>query len=461
MVSGMFLNKIKEECVNRFCNTKSSTFYKGGLITMLKLEDNQLITQTGPGTPMGDLFRQYWVPVIKSSEIEKPDSKPLKIKILGEDLLVFRDSEGKVGLVDEKCPHRGTSLSLGLNADCGLTCIYHGWKFDVNGNCVDLPSEPASSNLKKGIHLKAYQVQEKNGIIWGYMGLEEKMPPLPEFYWMNLPDDQLVSERVWQECNYLQVMENDVDYVHAAFLHKALNNQNISSELLSSDLGINPSHPLVKNPPVKQIVETTNYGKRCIGVGEEDEDHYAFMEIHYIFPFYTFPPRMKGEDGMWHAFIPRDDHSTWSWDIQFSHYKPIDAVGQSQRRGLVVDSNLRKLRNIDNDYEQDRSLMIDANYSGIRGIANQDHAVTETMGPVVDRSREHLGTSDLPIIQMRRMLLEQVKGIKQNEDLPGLHEIPLKELFSCGTVDAKEKTWSEAIPLNHSFALGTQQVEET
>ncbi|MDT3425829.1 phenylpropionate dioxygenase-like ring-hydroxylating dioxygenase large terminal subunit [Paenibacillus forsythiae] len=427
---------------------------------MLKTEDNKLLTQTDAGTPMGELFRKYWIPVVNSNEIAEPNGKPLKIKILGEDLLIFRDSEGKVGLVDEKCPHRRTSLSLGINADCGLTCIYHGWKFDVEGNCLDIPSEPAESKMKKAIHLKSYSVQEKNGIIWGYLGPKESEPPFPEFYWMGLPDDQLISERVWQECNYLQVMENDVDYVHAAFLHKALNEQNISSELLSSDLGINPSHPLVKNPPVKQAVENTNYGKRCIGVGVEDEDNFAFMEIHYIFPFYTFPPRMEGEDGMWHAFIPRDDHSTWSWDVQFSHNKPIDGAGQSQRRGLILDENFRKLRNLGNDYEQDRDLMIDGNYSGIRGIANQDHAVTETMGPIVDRSKEHLGTSDLPLIHIRKMLLEQVKGLKKKEK--ELHEIPLKKLFSCGTVDSKTKTWREAIPLQESFQLSTDKhFEET
>jgi hypothetical protein len=185
------------------------------------------------------------------------------------------------------------------------------------------------------------------------------------------------------------------------------------------------------------------------------------MEIHYIFPFYTFPPRMEGEDGMWHAFIPRDDHSTWSWDVQFSHTKPIDAAGQSHRRGLIVDSNLRKVRNIDNNYEQDRSLMVDANYSGIRGIANQDHAVTETMGPIVDRSKEHLGTSDLPIIRMRRMLLEAVKG-SHGKYIPKLHKIPLNRLFSCGKVDSRKKTWREAIPLHKAFELeSNKQVEET
>lgn len=417
---------------------------------MLKTEDNELLTRTGPGTPMGEMFRKYWIPVMKSEEIEA-DGAPKKIRILGEDLLAFRDTEGKIGLVDEKCPHRGTSLSLGNNSDCGLTCIYHGWKFSTSGECVDLPSEPKGSKMKLAIRLKAYETVEKNGIVWAYMGDEKQMPPFPDFYWMHLPDDQLVSERVWQECNYLQVMENDLDYVHAAFLHKALKKQEIKEGLLSSNLGINPDHPLVKNPPVKQAVETTAYGKRCVAVGSEDEERDVFMEIHYIFPFYTYPPRMKGEDGMWHAFIPRDDYSTWSWDVQFSHNGPIDAEGQRARRGLTVDEQFRKINNIENNYNQQRELMRYANYSGIVGIANQDHAVTETMGPIVDRAKEHLGTSDLPIIQMRRMLLENVKAHMRGEPTVALHTIPLGKLYSCGLVGKRGKRWNEVIPLDPDF----------
>jgi len=419
---------------------------------MLKAEDNKLLTSTNKGTPMGELFRRYWIPVVTSRELVA-DGKPVRVKLLGEDLVAFRDSNGRVGLVDEWCPHRRTSLAIGINSGCGLTCIYHGWKFDVDGNCVDLPSEPKDSKMKENVKLKSYPVKEVSGIVWGYLGDPDNVPPFPEFYWMTLPEDHIISERVWQECNYLQVMENDIDYVHAAFLHRAHQDQSLEEGIISSDLGISPSHPLCKNPPVKQAVESTKYGKRCIGVGEADENNYAFMEIHYIFPFYTFPPRMKGEDGMWHAFIPRDDYSTWSWDVQFSHSKPINAQAQMERRGLLLDSEHRKLRNRSNNYEQDRELMISGNYSGIRGIANQDHAVTELMGPIVDRSKEILGTSDLPIIQVRRMLLEQVKAFQEGKKELQHDQYPLRELYSCGKVDARSKHWSEAIPLNPVFAV--------
>ena len=419
---------------------------------MLKKEDNELLTRTGPGTPMGELFRRYWIPAVRSEELEK-DGQPVRVKLLGEDLIAFRDTEGRVGLVEEYCPHRGTSLYYGINEECGLRCIYHGWKFDVNGTCVELPSEPEESNFRKSIKLKSYPVREVKGIVWTYMGPPEKMPPFPEFYWMNLPQENLLIERVWQECNYLQVIENDLDFVHAAFLHKAHKKQNVKQGILSSDLGIDPDHPLVKNPPVKQDVEDTNYGKRCIAVGVGNEEQNAFMEIHYIFPFYTYPPRFKGEDGMWHAFIPRDDYSTWSWDVQFAHDHPIDVEAQRARRGLELDKDLRKVRNLRNDYMQDRELMREENFSGIRGIANQDHAATETMGPIVDRTRERLGTSDVPIIHMRRMLLKQVRAFQNGAEPFALDNQSLRTLYSEGKYDDKGKSWQEAFPLKEQFRL--------
>ncbi|MGP4082690.1 Rieske 2Fe-2S domain-containing protein [Pseudalkalibacillus sp. R45] len=417
---------------------------------MLSKEKNQLLTQTDKGTPMGDLFRRYWIPALKSDELES-DGSPKRIKLLGEDLVAFRDTEGKVGLIDERCPHRGTSLYYGINDGCGIRCMYHGWKFNTDGKCTEIPSEAKDGKFRQSIKITSYPTKEVSGIIWTYMSTEEKQPPFPEFYWMGLPDENKLVERVWQECNYLQVMENDVDFVHAAFLHKAHDSQAVKEGILSSDLGIDPEHPLVKNPPVKQAVEDTNYGKRCIAVGLGKDNQNAFMEIHYIFPFYTFPPRFSGEDGMWHAFIPRDDYSTWSWDVQFSHEHKIDVQAQHDRRGLVLNEDMRKVKNLENHYGLERELQKTHNFTGIRGIANQDHAATETMGPIVDRSNEHLGTSDLPVIKMRSLLFQQVERLQEGHDLFRLENESLKTLYSDGVYDDREKTWKEALPLKEQF----------
>lgn len=426
---------------------------------MLSLEDNQLLTQTDSGTPMGDVFRRYWIPALQSHELES-DGKPQRVKLLGEDLVAFRDTEGKVGLIDERCPHRGTSLYYGINEGCGIRCMYHGWKFNTDGDCTEIPSEPTDGKFRQSIKLKSYPTKEGNGIVWTYMGPKESEPDFPEFYWMGLPDENNLVERVWQECNYAQAMENDLDFVHAAFLHKAHGVQETEEGILSSDLGIDPNHPLVKNPPVKQSVQDTNYGKRCIAVGIGTEEENAFMEIHYVFPFYTYPPRFAGEDGMWHAFVPRDDHSTWTWDVQFSHDRPIDVQAQHDRRGLELDENLRKTVNAENEYNQDRELQKTGNFTGIRGIANQDHAATEAMGTIVDRTSEHLGTSDLPIIHMRRILLQQAKGFLKGEEPLKLENESLKELESKGLYDDKEKKWQEAFPLNEIFEKNKETVKK-
>ncbi len=419
---------------------------------MLSKEDNQLLTQTDPGTPMGDMFRRYWIPALRSEELAK-DGKPQRVKLLGEELVAFRDTEGKVGLIDERCPHRGTSLYYGINAGCGIRCMYHGWKFDTEGNCTEIPSEPTDGKFRQSIKLKNYPVKEVSGIIWTYMGPEEHMPPFPEFYWLGLPEESKLIERVWQECNYAQAMENDLDFVHAAFLHRAHQEQNVQEGILSSDLGIDPDHPLVKNPPVKQAVQDANYGKRCIAVGIGTEEKNAFMEIHYIFPFYTYPPRFGGEDGMWHAFIPRDDHSTWTWDVQFTHKGTIDVAAQHARRGLDLDENYRKKISMENEYHQDRELQKTGNFTGIRGIANQDHAATETMGTIVDRSRERLGTSDIPIIHMRRLLLTQAKAFRDGKEPLKLDNKSLKTLYSDGLYDDNKKTWQEAFPMKEQFEV--------
>src|SRR5690625_101771 len=420
---------------------------------MLSKEDNQLLTQTDAGTPMGDLFRRYWIPALRSDELES-DGEPVRVKLLGEDLVAFRDTEGKVGLVDERCPHRGTSLYYGINEGCGLRCMYHGWKFNTEGECVELPSEPEESKFRESIRLKAYTVKEVSGVVWTYMVPRDKMPPLPEFYWMSLPEENKLIERAWQDCNYAQAMENDLDFVHAAFLHKAYHRQQVESDgVLSTDLGIDPDHPLVKNPPVKQHVNETNYGRRCVAVGIGDETQNAFMEIHYIFPFYTFPPRFKGEDGMWHAFIPRDDHSCWTWDVQFKHDGAIDVEAQHARRGLELDENLRKIKNVETDYDIDRELQKTKNFTGIRGIAIQDHMATEAMGPIVDRTNERLGTSDLPVIQMRRLLLRQAKAFQQGTEPMKLDNETLKNLYSEGVYDDNTKSWEEAFPLKEAYKV--------
>src|SRR5215471_5715489 len=187
---------------------------------MLAVEDNELITNTNPGTPMGDLFRRFWLPVALSEELPGPDCVPVRVRVLGEDLIAFRDSNGKVGLVDAFCPHRGAPMFFGRNEESGLRCIYHGWKFDVGGNCVDQMNEPEQFCQK--IHLTAYPTTEIGGVIWTYMGPRERMPAPPAFEWTQVPETHRHVSKVWEECNWLQALEGGIDTSHAPILHRTI-----------------------------------------------------------------------------------------------------------------------------------------------------------------------------------------------------------------------------------------------
>jgi len=170
---------------------------------MLSAHNNEQITRTGPGTPMGDYLRRYWLPAITSRELPDPDCPPIRVKLLSEELIAFRTTSGEVGLIQNACPHRGASLFFGRNEEEGLRCVYHGWKFDVLGNCVDMPSEPAESNFKTKVHARAYPTLEKGGLVWVYMGPAELMPELPHYGWSQVPDANVhISCRI-QECNFL------------------------------------------------------------------------------------------------------------------------------------------------------------------------------------------------------------------------------------------------------------------
>ncbi len=189
---------------------------------MLSAQDNEYLCRVGPGTPMGDLFRQYWLPAIRSDELAAPDCPPLRVKLLGEELIGFRTTSGKVGLVQNACPHRGASLFFGRNEECGLRCVYHGWKFDVHGNCVDIPSEPQDSTFKDKVKIKAYPTAEYGGCIWVYMGPPDRQPALPRLEWARVPASQRVLSRWIQECNYMQAVEGEIDSAHVSWLHAPL-----------------------------------------------------------------------------------------------------------------------------------------------------------------------------------------------------------------------------------------------
>ena len=391
---------------------------------MLSQEDNELVTRVGPEAPLGRLMRRYWLPALLTSEIAEPDCPPVRVRLLGESLVAFRDTEGRIGLLEEFCAHRRVSLFLGRNEECGLRCVYHGWKFDVDGRCVDMPTEPPETDFKSRIRLAAYPAVELGGVVWAYLG-EGEPPAPPHFEWTGLRDDQRVMTRTWQECNWLQALEGGIDSMHASALHTTLTPTTKRAGL--SGLWTVPV-------PLRDEVEVTDYGHAYASIRPMPDNRKWVKVYHYVMPCHTFFPFQLGNDGETlqpivngHIFVPMDDGNTmvYNWIGKYG----ADALTDGEREALEwsrgrapgeVDEGHRKRRNRDVDWLIDRQVQKSETYSGIDGINNQDHAVQESMGPIVDRSKENLGTTDAAVIATRRILLRRLKDAPPDQDPPGV-----------------------------------------
>jgi len=390
---------------------------------MLSIEENALVTQVGPGTPMGELMRQYWLPALLPSELPEPDCRPVPIRLLGEDLVAFRDSDGRPGLLANNCPHRGASLFFGRNEESGLRCVYHGWKFDVAGRCIDMPNEPAESNFKDKVRAIAYPCIERNQIIWAYMGPRETPPPLPEFEANVTPGG--TANKYLRDCNWLQSFEGDLDTVHLAFLHHG------SVRVEDLEPGTMDYYSL-KNRWARWVVKDHPAGA-TYGAYRPAEAGTTYWRIaHYFFPFHAMiPTGVLGKRSGVISIVPVDD--THSFRFTFGPGREIDGnstgragalAGGGQDLGYLPDTagplgRWRLIQNRSNDYMRDwEAQKAMKSYSGIPGISNQDLAVVESMGEIYDRSHEHLGTSDAMIIRLRRLLIRAAQELRSDGTVP-------------------------------------------
>lgn len=387
---------------------------------MLSQKDNELLTQTDPGTSMGGLLRRYWIPALLADELPEPDCPPVRIKLLGEELIAIRDTEGRIGLLDEFCAHRTASLFFGRNEECGLRCAYHGWKYDVYGNCVDMPSEPEESNFKNKIRLKAYPCEERGGVIWTYMGPPESKPEMPELEWAMLPDTQRFVSKRWQECNYTQAMEGGIDSSHVSFAHRfdihddPMHQGSEGLEYLRSD-----------TRPKFEVAQSD--GGLLIGARRNvDEDNYYWRITQWLMPWYTIIPPFGTHNPLGgHAWVPIDDENCWAWSINYHptrDFKEEELESMRAGEGIHVKyepGTYRPLANKDNDYLIDREAQkAKKTFSGVEGISVQDTSLQESMGVICDRTKERLGTSDAGIIMARRSLLEAAKKLQEKQEEP-------------------------------------------
>ncbi|MBT7604487.1 MAG: Rieske 2Fe-2S domain-containing protein [Kordiimonadaceae bacterium] len=419
----------------------------------MRTEDNELLTKVGPGTPMGNLMRHYWFPILKSDEL-KADGSPLRFRLLGEDLLAFRDSEGQVGIIEPYCPHRRAELFFGRNEECGLRCVYHGWKFDVDGNCVDMPSEPIETDFKQKVNIKAYKAVEKIEMIWVYMGNQDPIPKLPDFDSMRLSQEKLSVRMVLRECNYLQSLEGDIDTVHLGFLHLgSVSSSSFNKKTREQYLSENKS-------PKYEITDTKN-GTMYGAYREAQEDTYYWRVARFLMPCWTMPPGGEIIDHIIvRAWIPIDDHNTMFVSLSEAGRSPVVNVKKGASLpgidgGLNFEENpgngfldrWRLKENNTNDYMVDREEQRNSSYTGVKGIHLQDQMITESMGSITDRTKEHLGTSDQMITATRRRLINAAKELLKNGTIPpGVNNPEIYHTArSGGMIIDRDLKWQEEV----------------
>jgi phthalate 4,5-dioxygenase len=411
---------------------------------MLKPEENERLVRVGPGTPGGEMLRRYWQPALLSDELPEKDGAPIRVRIMGEDLIAFRDTDGNVGLVDAFCPHRRAPMFFGRNEECGLRCVYHGWKFDTNGTCVDMPSEPPDSLFKTKVTIKAYPAHEAGGMVWTYMGPPEKQPPLPNYEWLRIPPTHCRVSKTFEHANWLQALEGGMDTSHSSFAH---------NERLGDKNWIRN-----RDGAPRLDVEKTDYGYSYVSTRNLGDDGSYIRIYHFVMP----AQQMRGGITSWtgtgkadvprldgHIWVPIDDEHTYVYNMLWGYDQsvPIDEdwYWKDEARFGRGKEDLRpgfKLKaSLENDYFIDRQKQKTQTFTGIRGINTQDFALQEGMGSIVDRSKEHLGTSDKAIITLRQLLLEAVQAVGAGDDPRGVDPATYEKVRPYDAVVPLGKDW--------------------
>jgi nitrite reductase/ring-hydroxylating ferredoxin subunit len=398
---------------------------------MLSAEENELLTRVGPGTLMGNLLRRYWTPACLSLELPAPDCPPVRLRIYGESLVAFRETTGKVGLVAENCPHRGASVYFGRNEDCGLRCVYHGWKFDVDGNCVDMPNEPAESNFKTKVKIPAYPTHESGGIVWTYMGPKETMPPFRDFGTESLSEDQQYATKEHIDCNWVQSLDGDLDSAHISHLHQYFAIDDIPDD--GSDHPGYPSGPMSSkiwryDRAPRLEVQDEWYGYRYAALRRTPNGHLQARISAYIMPFSALIASAPFSTRQL-AIVPSDDENTERFSFTTQPRPnprnlggaPFSRVPNYPYRALPAGSGIvPREYTLANDYKQSREAQRTVSFTGIEDFRSHDLMVTESMGRIYDRTQEHLGTTDVAVIRMHDVLLSAAKALAEGREPPAL-----------------------------------------
>lgn len=415
---------------------------------MMTAEENELLTRVGGDAPMGQIMRRHWIPALLSEEVAKPDGKPVRVRLLGVNLVVFRDSKGRLGALDELCPHRRASLVYGRNEECGLRCLYHGWKFDVDGNCTDMSSEPPGSTLKEKVKHTAHAVRECAGLVWIYMGPGNEPPAFrrPSFS----PDDETPVSilKIRIPCNWAQIMEGQIDSAHSSSLH--------SSDMVPARVdsaGATESHwlrPSTDKSP-RLVSQPTSFGFRYAAIRRPMKNaatHDYVRVTVYIAPFVALiPPNTSYNVAS--VIVPENDENSVFYFIAWGGKDCPDTQTWRQFNravpGVDLEADFTNRRHLGNDFKQDRQLMMEGNFTGIAGIPNQDIAMWTSMGPIIDRTRELLGASDVAVVEFRRIMVEAARQMQSGGPAIGTVEprIPYTSIASYQGIVDKQTNWRE------------------
>jgi phthalate 4,5-dioxygenase oxygenase subunit len=370
---------------------------------------------------MGQIMRRHWLPACMTEEVAEADGTPVRARLLGDDLVVFRDSKGRVGALDEHCPHRGASLAFGRNEDCGLRCLYHGWKFGVDGEIQEMASEPADSRMRSLKH-KAYPTAEGGGFVWVWMGPEEEFRPFEPPAWAPSPGIKTSIVKMHAACNWAQVLEGSIDSAHSSSLHSTnMPTAEVAGSTATETAWLRPSND--KAPRLE--AEVTDYGFHYAAIRRpivDAETHDYIRTTIFIAPFTVLIPP-NDQYNLAQMLVPIDDVNCMFYWVAWHPTKGIEQ--EAWRRfcaavpGIDLDADYRKVRNLSNNFLQDRAKMKAGDFTGIEGIPAQDMAMWESMGPIADRSYDHLGSSDVAIVQFRRQMVAAAKAVQAGQPAIG------------------------------------------
>ncbi|MFM9970324.1 MAG: Rieske 2Fe-2S domain-containing protein [Burkholderiales bacterium] len=430
---------------------------------MLTRQDNESLTRVGPDTPMGRLMREYWLPLMLDNELPGPDGKPMRMRLLGEELVAIRDTSGRIGLFGKHCAHRGAPLIYARNEQDGLRCVYHGWKYDVTGRCVDMPNEPAETNFSHKVRQKTYPCVSRGGLIWTYMGPKETPPPLPDLEWNMTPDNLPTMWQYHRACNWMQALEGAIDSSHAGFLHAHVDLRESMSGAgtvtgIKSPGQVNDISLAVRDRTPRMEVVDTEYGSIYTAKRVHDPAH-TYHRIHpFLFPFHTMVCGGTDELSAYTnlIWVPMDDVNTMVFEVQYRPENPWTAEEREAMRqsrnphgflapSVDVGSPWRLAANGSNDYFHDYELQRNRLFVGIVSNCAQDAAMQEGMGPIYERWNEHLGASDAMVIHVRKRLLQASRALAETGARPpGADHPELYRVRPTAVILPKESDWIEA-----------------